>query len=157
LTIGDLVRPEWVRLRLTAATAAEVIDTLSAGLEASGAVKPSFAPAVKEREQRFPTGLPTSGIKVALPHTDVVHVLRPAVAVATLEHPVTFHVMGSIDPAETVAVKVVFLMAIADPSRQVEALGQLVDIVQQEELLDALLRSADPAEVCRLIQAVPGH
>ena len=149
MKITELIKPAWIRTRLVAESPAAVIDLLTAALAEAGMVKASYAQAVKEREAVFPTGLPTAGIKVALPHASAEHVHRSAIAVGTLANPVAFHVMGS--PEERVAVQIVFLLAIAEPKHQAEALAQLVGIVQQEEVLSGILDAADGEAVCRLI------
>jgi len=149
VNIGALLRPQWVRPHLRADSPEAAIDALSAALEQTGTVAPSFAAAVREREKQFPTGLPTPGIKVALPHTDAVHVHQSAVAVATLSAPIPFHVMGS--PEETVAVEVIFLLAIAEPTHQVDALAQLIGLIQQDDVLAALLAATDGETICRIV------
>ena len=36
------------------------------------------------REERFPTGLDTGNFGIAIPHTDGIHVNKPAIAIAIL-------------------------------------------------------------------------
>ena len=152
MNIRDLIRPEWIRPQLAVADSHAAIEALSGLLERDGVVKPGFATAVKDREKTFPTGLPTSGTKVALPHTDAEHVNRSAVAIATLATPVSFRVMGS--PDEAVDVQIVFLLAIADTELQVHALSQLIEIVQREEVLASMLVLTDAEEICRVIRGL---
>ncbi|NPV71933.1 MAG: PTS sugar transporter subunit IIA [Firmicutes bacterium] len=154
MNIRDLVRPEWIRAQLSVSDQNEAIDALSELLERDGVVKPGFRSAVKDRELGFPTGLPTSGTKVALPHTGAEHVYRSAVAIATLVTPVSFRVMGN--PDDTVDVRIVFLLAIADRESQVHALSQLVEIVQEEEILKSMLLAPDSTEVHRAITRIIG-
>ncbi|MBU5585366.1 PTS sugar transporter subunit IIA, partial [Enterococcus sp. S181_ASV_20] len=57
-------------------------------------VHPSYQQAVIERERIFPTGLPTKGINVAIPHTDSIHVKKEGFLVGVLEKPVTFETVS---------------------------------------------------------------
>ncbi len=65
------------------------------GLHAAGHVRASYKEALLAREERFPTGLPTQVMAVAIPHTDVEHVERSFISVARLAEPVAFHEMGA--------------------------------------------------------------
>jgi PTS system galactitol-specific IIA component len=60
-----------------------------------GYTKQSYLQAVLNREKEYPTGLPTNGVGVAIPHADTKYVLKPGIAVATLKSPVKFNVMGN--------------------------------------------------------------
>ncbi|MGE5483597.1 MAG: PTS sugar transporter subunit IIA [Ignavibacteriales bacterium] len=110
--------------RLRIGTDESVLRYLSAALLARGYVENGFEQALLKREREFPTALPTDGLKVAIPHTDSEHVRKSAVAVASVDPPVSFHVMGN--PEEILPVSVVFLLVIKDRDRQVEILRELV-------------------------------
>lgn len=124
-----LLTPGRVLLHVPATSADDVIRRLATLLEDEGAVRSSFTEAVLERERTHPTGLPLAGeLHVAIPHADPCHVLAPALAVATLERPVSFRNMA--DPDEDVPVSVVILMALNDPAAQVEMLQHLASLFQ---------------------------
>lgn len=97
----------------------------------------SYLPAVLNREEEYPTGLPTNGVGVAIPHADTKHVLKPGIAVATLKDPVKFNVMGN--PEQEIDVKLLFMLAIKEPEVQVNILKKLVSIFQAKELLIKLI------------------
>lgn len=151
MEIRELIRPEWIMPCMKARDTSEAITQLAELLRRDGVVKASFVKAVLEREKAFPTGLPTEGIKVALPHTDAEHVNQSAIAVGTLEKAVPFRVMGS--PEEVVDVRVIFLLALADAEMQAPALAQLVEIVQRESLLQRLVDLKSPEDIYRLLAA----
>ena len=81
----------------TAATREEALAELAKMLMANNYVHASFAQAVLHRENEFPTGLPTNPVGVAIPHTDIEHVISPAIAVSILANPVQFNEMGNPD------------------------------------------------------------
>lgn len=136
--------------QLVAASFQEIIQSLGNKLHDFGYVKNSYVPAVIKREGIFPTGLPLGNINVAIPHTDVEHVNRPAIAVATLAHPVTFGNMG--DPGNKLEVSIVFLLAMKEPHAQVDLLQNLVETFQNPEVLENLLGATDSKEIEKILQ-----
>lgn len=119
-----------------------------------GYVKETYAQAVLERELVYPTGLPTSGVGVAIPHTDTEHVNIPAVAVATLKNSVKFQIMGN--PEDVVDVQIIFMLAIKNPKMQLKMLQQLMSIFQKEELLFRLKNEKDAKDLVTLIRKETG-
>ena len=123
-----------------------MIRHLSAKLLDAGYVRASFAEAALSREAELPTGLVLGGdIHAAIPHTDVEHVLKPAVALATLPHPVIFRHM--IAPDEEVPVRIVFLLALEQPKTQVAMLQEVAGVLQNAELIAELLSASSVAAV----------
>lgn len=136
--------------KLKAANWQEVIKTLGEALQRHGYVKESYIPAVTEREGVFPTGLPLGEINVAIPHTDVEHVIEPAIAVATLEQPVLF---GNMDqPDDSVAINIVFLLAMKEPHAQVDLLQSLIETLQTPQVLKQLTDACEIKEVETILQ-----
>ena len=83
-----------VALGIQAEDKETVIKTLSEKLLAQGFVKDSFYQNVLDREEVFPTGLPTI-IPMAICHTESEHVISSAIAVGTVKSPVAFQEMGT--------------------------------------------------------------
>lgn len=144
-TLADLVTPERILLRCPETTSDEVIRTLSALLEQSGHVQPGYAEACIRRETTDPTGLPTLGAPVALPHADPDLVTKAGVAVAVPERPVSFRQMG--DPDVEIPAAAVFLLALTGPEEQLSALRQVAEFVQDPERVRALVEATEPQEV----------
>jgi PTS system galactitol-specific IIA component len=146
----DLLVPEAVALHLQATSAAEVIRHLADALYRGGYVRESFAEAVLEREAQLPTGLWLAGaIHAAIPHTDCEHVIRPAVGLATLAAPVPFQNM--IDPAETIPVRLVFLLALDQPKAQVEMLQEVATVLQSPQVVEGLVEASTLAAVYQVL------
>lgn len=153
LNLLDLLVPEAIALNFTAASAEAVIRYLAAALLRQGYVRETFAEAALEREARLPTGLRLSGeIHAAIPHTDIEHVLRPAVGLATLPEPVIFRNM--IDPTDAVPVRLVFLLALEQPKSQVEMLQQVATILQNPQVVSDLVTAQTLEEVRRILAQV---
>lgn len=128
---------ELIVVGLESLTAEEAIRALAEKLLSLGYVKDTFADAVLERECVFPTGLPME-IPVALPHTNIEHCIKPAIAIGILEQPVEFRIMGN--PSQTVAVRLVFLLSVTNPASQVKVLRRLIDFCQKTALLRHLIQ-----------------
>ncbi|MDI3481274.1 MAG: galactitol system component [Tepidanaerobacteraceae bacterium] len=147
----NFLNPELIQIDAEAEGKEEIIKKLASLLISKGYAKESYLEAILEREKVFPTGLPTEGVGVAIPHADIKHVIKPAIAVAILKNPVQFNVMGN--PEEKVNVKIIFMLAITDPNVQLELLQDLMEVFQNKELLLKLSVSKDVDTVLRLMTA----
>ena len=148
--LTTLLQPEVILTDLDAKNADDALEILSALLYEHGYVRSSFAAAVKEREKRYATGLPAKSMDVAMPHTDVEHVIKPCVAIATLSHPVPFITMGS--ESDQVQAQILFMLALNEPHAQLEMLQSIVNIIQNDDLLRAIKGSRSSNEIIELIR-----
>ena len=134
----ELLEPSAVCLHLMAEDSEGVITKLGGLLEQAGYVKDTFVAAALAREKELPTGLPLDGeINAAIPHTDVEHVKRSGVAMATLEKPVVFQNMVNKD--ESVLVRLVFLLSLEQPKAQIEMLQVIAGVLQNAEVVSSLI------------------
>ena len=137
-TIAKLLDPNCVLLNCTYDTSFEVINAVSKALFIKGYVHETFAQAAIEREGKLPTGLPLAGgINAAIPHTDIEHVIKPALGMATLRKPVDFQNM--ILPDESVPVRLVFVLALEQPKAQIEMLQEVASVIQNTDLVEKLM------------------
>src|SRR5699024_25322 len=83
-----------ILLDMEANTKEEALGAMAKNLEDKELIKESYLDAVIARENEFSTGLPTKGVSVAIPHTDVEHVNQKTISIAILKDPVEFGVMG---------------------------------------------------------------
>ncbi|MBC7264363.1 MAG: PTS sugar transporter subunit IIA [Chloroflexi bacterium] len=150
-TFVDLLKPEHVLTDLHASNPKEAIRKLTRPLVQSGHVESAFAKDVWEREQTFPTGLPTQPLAVAIPHADPDHVKQSAISIGVLRSPVRFRQMGT-DGSVVLEVRLIFLLAIKEREKQVELIQQLVSVIQNQGLLEGLVAAKAPQEVVDLIQ-----
>ncbi|POT55506.1 PTS suar transporter subunit IIA [Citrobacter amalonaticus] len=115
----------------------EIIRQLAQPLINDELVVGDFAEHVLKREENFPTGLPTEPIGVAIPHTDHKHVRRNAIALGILPEPVLFADMGG-EP-EPVPVRIIFLLALSESNKQLNALGWIMEMIQDSTFMESLL------------------
>jgi PTS system galactitol-specific IIA component len=149
--ILDLLVTSAVCVRLEATTAPEVIAALGQRLHEAGYVRDTFVQAALDREAQLPTGLPLDGrFNAAIPHTDIEHVIKPALALATLPRPVDFQNM--IDPEEVVPVQLVILMAMEEAKSQVDMLQEIAGVLQNAEVIERLVAAPDIAQILQAFQ-----
>ena len=136
--ILDFLTPNLISLHYTAKDSTDVITHLGKLLFDAGYVHETFVKAALDRESRLPTGLPLSGdVNAAIPHTEVEHVKKPGLAMATLTAPVTFQNM--ISPEEAVPCQLVFVMALDQPKAQIEMLQEIAGILQNTATIESLI------------------
>ncbi|PWH17411.1 MAG: PTS sugar transporter subunit IIA [Anaerolineae bacterium] len=146
ITLQAYLVPEALIFGMDAETSEEVIRNLAGKLMYAGYVRGSFAEGVLTRERAQPTGLPLDGkYNAAIPHTDVDHVIKPGIAMATLARPVMFRNM--VNPEEQVPVQLVFLLALDQPKSQIEMLQQVSHVLQNPELVEHLMNARNLFQV----------
>lgn len=127
-----------------------VLEEMGNNLVQKGLVKDSFVEAVIAREKEFATGLPTAGVAVAIPHTDVEHVNTKTISVGILKKPVAFGIMG--EEEEMVNVELVFMLAMNETHSQLALLQKLMEIFQNEETLKYLMKETDATRIKETIE-----
>ncbi len=131
----------------------EVISLLADKLYEKGMVKASYKNAVLERENVFPTGLPTQGMGIAIPHADCVHVLKPSFAIAKLKNPVEFYKMGG-EPNEKVDVGMVILLGVVDVKAQVPMIVKILDMFSNQENVDRIQNVKNADELFEIFRCI---
>jgi len=147
----DVFREELVLLNYDAKDAEDVLRTLADRLYEDGSVKETYFQAMWNREQSYPTGLPTEGIQVAMPHAEVEHVNYSAFAIATLKNPVKFGEMGA-GPDSTVDVHIIMMLAYADPDEQVKTLRKMVDLFDELDSLKAIMAAETESDIVNILK-----
>lgn len=140
-----LLHEDLVLLNYEADSKEELLVRLSSILREKGYVKDSYTEGILKREEIYPTGLVTDGVKVAIPHTDAIHVEKPAILVAVLNKPVTFKEMGS--NVNDVEAEMIFMLAVKNPDHQVSTLSKLMSIFSDKEKLLGIYNSKSTKEV----------
>lgn len=114
-----------------------------------GLCKESYVQALKDREHSFSTGLQIEHIGVAIPHTDPEHVIKEAIAIATLKRPVLFHHMG----AEDVEVQVQVIMMLAIPGKHhMQVLQSIILFIQNVDVIEQLMLAKNSASIIEIIK-----
>ena len=140
--------PEDVLLDVDADSCEEVLHTVSSHLLDEGKVKQSYEEHLIDREREYPTGLALGDINVAIPHTDYQYANTTQLLVATLRKPVEWHNMEDSD--ETILVSAVVLSVFDKPEHQLEALQQIIGVLQNQELVARIVASDSAQQVIEL-------
>ncbi|GEN57432.1 PTS galactitol transporter subunit IIA [Halolactibacillus alkaliphilus] len=127
----------------------EIIRHMAENMVEKKLVKKGYTEAVIEREKEFATGLPTGSLSVAIPHTDVKHVNKKSISIATLREPVLFGVMGDDD---TTPVKLIFMLAMDEEHSQLSLLQKLMAIFQDDELLSTIHQEDNKTTIKNIIE-----
>ncbi|CUH94558.1 hypothetical protein P22_0624 [Propionispora sp. 2/2-37] len=151
MNFSQLLNEKLMQVPLRADGREEAFAQLAQGLQHYGYVKDSYFKALLNRESTFPTGLCTGEINVALPHTDVEHVLQPAIAVGVLEKPVRVASMDN--PQKEIDVSIIFMLALKNAHDQPKFLEKLVVLFGNKVLLRSLSAAKDVKTAYRLLLA----
>lgn len=135
---------------LDADTTEDIFNSVGGAAIREGYAKESYIQALIQREAEYPTGLNVDDIGVAIPHTPVDHVNKSGIAIAVLNKPVTFVEMGTDD--DTVPVQLVFMLCVVDPNQHIDELQRILDIIQDSNVLSALLKAHTAAEIINIVK-----
>lgn len=148
ISINEYLDKDLIINNLKAKTTEDIFQALSEMLLKSNYVKDSFYNGLVERENKFPTGLTLGKYNVAIPHTDAIHVIKPAIAIASLKHPVVFNNM---DGDGQVEVNIVFCMVLKEPHSQIMMLQQLMLLIQNEDVLKSMNEAKNSDELYDIV------
>lgn len=143
------LKNELILLDVEAENQFNLLEKVADNLHQLGYVKDTYKNAVIEREKVFATGLPTLMGGVAIPHTDIQHVNTPAISIARLKNPVDFIIMG--DDTATVAVDLIFMLAMKEEHAQLELLQSLMGILQDEEALSFIKKAPTKEDIRKFV------
>ena len=147
--VWEKLKKELIIPGLEAKNSDEIFEALGGELVKQGYCKESYVQALKDREAEFPTGINMGDKGVAIPHTDVIHVNKKGIAIATLKEPVSFIEMGTDD--EYVKAQVIFMLAV-DEKGHLELLQAILGILQDQETLTKLTEAKDAEEIIEIIK-----
>ena len=147
--VWEKLKKELIIPGLEAKNSDEIFEALGGELVKQGYCKESYVQALKDREAEFQTGINMGEKGVAIPHTDVSHVNKKGIAIATLKEPVSFIEMGTDD--EYVKAQVIFMLAV-DEKGHLELLQAILGILQDQETLTKLTEAKDAEEIIEIIK-----
>ncbi|NTW71931.1 MAG: PTS sugar transporter subunit IIA [Eubacteriaceae bacterium] len=119
----------------------DLIRQMSKMLVDKQMVDEKYGEFVIDREEDFPTGIPSEPIAVAIPHSENGSIYQSSIVAAKLIKPITFKRMDK--PDEDIEVKMVFLLAVQRNEEQLKMLVKLMRIVQDHELINRIYNSED--------------
>lgn len=149
--ISDLLKSDLMFFNVTCNNKEDLLKMICEDLFNKGYVKNSFYNAIIEREKIYPTALPTVGVKVAIPHTDVEHVNKPCIAFFNLNNTIKFKEMGN--GINDIDVEMGFVLVTDDKKSQVHILQSLISLFMNEQFLLSLKQSSTAHQVIQTIES----
>ena len=125
VSLPDLFHEDAVLFDVHASSRNDLIRQMAAVAIEKGFATEGYAEDVIQREDLYPTGLPTSVLKVAIPHAMVQdHVVVPAIVIARLATPVNFKEMG--DGEVDVPIDMAFMLVAKGDAEYLAVLQKLI-------------------------------
>lgn len=128
----------------------DILTELAQCFKNADVVTDQFIDGVVNREENFPTGLIVNDIGIAIPHTDSDKVKRSQIGFMSLKEPVEFHAMDGSE--QTVPVRLIFMLGLKEAHEQLDILRKLMDLIQKQSVLEALLSCTSKAEYLNIIR-----
>ena len=147
--IEELLKKEYIYMDLSVGSQDELFEVLGGRLILDGYGKASYVQALKDREKKYPTALPTEEIIIAIPHTDCKYVNKSCICIAKLKEPIIFQEMGNND--SEVKVGMVFMLALNDASTHLNTLQKVISMFSNHEMLVQLKKAATVDEIYDLV------
>lgn len=125
----------------------QVFEQVAEHLKNLGFVNEGYLKGITSREKKFPTGLITQHLNIALPHSDPEYVEKPFVYIARLKNEVRVKQMGD---SQLMKVKNLFFLGIKDPKEQVGLLQAFMESFMNEEFVRAFIQEEDKQKIHHL-------
>lgn len=137
-------------IHLEAKTKEEALKIIIDKMYKGGYVKKEYLADVLEREKNYPTGLPTDGIKVAIPHASRENVIKGCIGIGILNRSVEFK--NIVDDEDILDVEIIFVLANEDDDIQVSIISNLMDLLSQSNKLEEIKSCKNPKELIELLE-----
>lgn len=142
----NMFHKEALFLNIDAKSQDEILDYVYQKMHQMGYVTAEFQEALKERERKYPTGLPGPICDIALPHTDPEYVVTPFIAVVTTKTGIPFVQMASKDIY--LKSRIIFVLGFKTGKYQVKILQTLIRLFIQENELPEKFLNLESEEEC---------
>ncbi|EPC85940.1 PTS sugar transporter subunit IIA [Lacticaseibacillus paracasei subsp. tolerans] len=136
-----LFRRNLVLNRVDAVNQKELFDLAASKLLMEGYVKQTYLEGLTTRESKFPTGLKTKSIDVAIPHCDPEYIDKDGVLVVRPIKPIIFNEM--VNPTNSVQSRLIFFICSTGGTEQLESLRQMMNIFKDDKFLTTLYQAED--------------
>lgn len=118
-------------------------------LSNNGYVRDSFLAAIKQRESLYPTALPTEPYVVAMPHTDIEHIIKPFIFVTRVKTAIPWCEMANND--NILQANFVFLLGFTEKNGHIDLLQKLMSCFVNSGFLQALYHAENKCEMLNLL------
>lgn len=151
---SEMIRDELCELDLDVKNTDEFFQVMSEKAKCLGYITEHFLTAIKNREEEFPTALPTQPYPVAIPHSDPIHIIKQFIAPVRLKHAINWCEMANND--SILQVRVVFLLGFKGEAGHVELLQVLLENFQDENIMESLLKAETKEKYLQIVKCMKG-
>lgn len=149
--ISSLVHKDLIDLNNRSNSIEEFFKTVSNVLLNDNFVEDSFENAIITRERAYPTGLELPKIKIAIPHTDTQHIIKPFIYVNRINSSsLRFCQMGTDDVY--VNPEFVIVLGIKNPKEQVGLLSNLIEKFSDDNFIETISSASNEEEIYRIFK-----
>ncbi|GKU25435.1 PTS sugar transporter subunit IIA [Clostridium folliculivorans] len=152
MEISSYIKKELIKLNLPCKSRNELFQMMHQEAYKYGYVKEDFLQGLLSREEVFPTGIKLSNYSVAIPHTEAEYVNNQFISVVVPERPIYFKQMD--DETIETEVSLIFMLGLNKPHSQLEALKELMNLIQQEEVINKIISAKNEEEVIKLLDTI---
>ncbi|MGL4682378.1 MAG: PTS galactitol transporter subunit IIA [Hafnia alvei] len=125
---------------LNFADSTDALEHIGNKMVSAGVVKDTYPAALLEREAMFPTGIALEAHAVAIPHSEAIHALQPAIYLIRPEAPVPF---SQADDDGLIPAELIIVLIVTNPQEQLKLLRSLFGKLQENEFVEALLKAKE--------------
>ncbi|MBO0452312.1 MULTISPECIES: PTS sugar transporter subunit IIA [Enterococcus] len=143
----EMFDQQLISLEVEGESEERVFEQVADHLKELGFVNDGYLNGITAREERFPTGLITQHLNIALPHSDPEYIEKPFVYIARLKNEVKVKQMGD---SQEMGVKNLFFLGIKDPKGQVGLLQAFMELFMKEEFVQAFMQEQDEKNIYQL-------
>ena len=143
----EMFDQQLISLEVEGESEERVFEQVADHLKELGFVNEGYLNGITAREERFPTGLITQHLNIALPHSDPEYIEKPFVYIARLKNEVKVKQMGD---SQEMGVKNLFFLGIKDPKGQVGLLQAFMELFMKEEFVQAFMQEQDEKNIYQL-------
>lgn len=126
----------------------ELFEFIGEDLYQRGIVKCSYANAIIDREEKYPTGLPIK-YGVAIPHTYPEHVIKPCIVITSFKNNINFKEMGNGE--RDISCKYAFFLVVNKGEEQVFLLQKLIAMFTDEVIMENLIKSCNENDILKIV------
>jgi len=136
-------------LQIDASSSGEVIRLLGKMLVRNGFAREGLVENVLSREKRFPTGINTTSVPIAIPHGNLGFTIRKGFAIATLKYPVKFREMG--DPDKILDVRIVIMPTLTGKEEDGKEFYEVIQKLNNSKVANELLQCYSSQTIERML------
>ena len=148
----NFINEKVINTNMECSTKEEFFQQVHDKVFALGYVTEDFYKKILEREGIFPTALNLGEYGVAIPHTDAEYIKEEFISICTFKDSIELSSME--DQNEKVSVKLAFVLGLNQPHNQLKVLTELMSIIQNKELVEALINSSNAEDVLGIVKSL---